>query len=350
MEAEEYQKREMIAYEAFIRRASMINSPFMLKGSYVTRQYFQYPADRIPADLDWVYMHKISSHIVANELFSDWVTAITELDLDDGVTFRSFRENDFWRMIDYAMADDFPTVNTDLKCWVDETVVDLHVDISFNLDIEQPPVSLEYRPVRGEGFIIPNTVPLSLQVSWKIHQTLVRPRFKDLYDLTHLVNHSAFDQQELEKSFQALLNECKTDNVDLSKLRSFLTYDIAFLFPDNTLEETWEYWRHGRLDGQYNGRPILYFDKAILITKSNSLPFDLSTFLNNFRQAMEQKGWTLDLIKDLNISPVIKQPPVSDPVDTEVKKTKRVEEEVDILDEATKSISFWERIKRMIRK
>jgi hypothetical protein len=46
---------------------------------------------------------------------------VTELDLDDGVMFRSFRENAFWRYIDYAMADDFPTVNTDIAyCFKNE--------------------------------------------------------------------------------------------------------------------------------------------------------------------------------------------------------------------------------------
>lgn len=371
MGAIEQKKLEMIAYEAFIRRASTINSPFMLKGSYVTRQYFNNPSHRIPADLDWVYMHKITNHLIANELFSDWATKISELDLDDGVRFRSFRENDFWRMIDYAMADDFPTVNTDLKCWIDEVEIDLYVDISFNLNLEQPAIPLEYKPILGDVFVVPYTVPLSLQVSWKIHQTLVRPRFKDLFDLIQLVNHPAFDEQELARSFQALLNECKTDNLDLSKVRCFLSYDIAYLFPDDTLEDTWEYWRHKRRDESKRNYFIPY-DDASEITDASRVEYDLPTFLNHFRHSMEKKGWTLDLIKDMDIPPVKKQQPVKETVeipehivesdsgtrladnqyaDNIVVKHAKFQEESDLLDdEPSKSNSFLERIKKMFRK
>jgi hypothetical protein len=107
MEIVENKRIEMVAYEAFIRRASKINLPFMLKGSYVSRQYFCNPEIRIPADLDWVYLNKITDEKTAREIFNNWVTEITELDLNDGVKFRSFKENEFWRRIDYAMADDF---------------------------------------------------------------------------------------------------------------------------------------------------------------------------------------------------------------------------------------------------
>ncbi len=360
MEKLDYEQLEMIAYEAFIRRASVINSPFMLKGSYVTRQYFQDPGQRIPADLDWMYMHKITNHLVANQLFSDWATAVTELDAGDGVRFRSFSENDFWRKIDYAMADDFPTVNTDLTCWVDDIEINLPMDISFNLDLEQPPVSLEYRPMRGKGFTVPNTVPLSLQVSWKIHQTLVRPRFKDLFDLIHLVNHAAFDEQELAKSFQALLHECKVDQVDLSKLRSFLNYRIGDLFPGSTLDDTWEYWRHGRRTQDPEGYFISY-DKASDITNADKIAYDLPTFLNHFRESMEKKGWTPDLIKDMDIPPVKAETSakevtpipesVTKPADNQEPEVKSENQHQNGFSdhEAVKTTSLWERIKRMFR-
>src|SRR5687767_5705880 len=109
----------IIAYEAFIRRAAALDLPFMLKGSYVTRQYFSDPEDRIPNDLDWVYLNRLEYKDDATGAFDEWMIMISEMYENDGVHFRSFRENKFWRMIDYAMADDFPTVNTDLDCWVD---------------------------------------------------------------------------------------------------------------------------------------------------------------------------------------------------------------------------------------
>src|SRR4051812_43337845 len=99
---------QMIAYEAFIRRASELNLPFMLKGSYVTRQYFPNPNDRIPNDLDWVYLQSLQDVEDARRKFDNWVIQVTETSQKDGVRFQSFKENAFWRMIDYAMADDFP--------------------------------------------------------------------------------------------------------------------------------------------------------------------------------------------------------------------------------------------------
>jgi hypothetical protein len=139
---------EHIAHEAFIRRASELKMPFMLKGSYISRQYFPKDVTRYPADLDWVYLHYLEDPAVASAQFDEWMTAVTELDLNDGVRFQSFKENQFWRMMDYAMADDFPTVNTDITCWVDGEEVLLTIDISFNLDVEQPPIPLRYQPYR----------------------------------------------------------------------------------------------------------------------------------------------------------------------------------------------------------
>ena len=131
---------EMLAYEAFIRRAAELNLPFMLKGSYVTRQYFQNPADRIPNDLDWVYLASLENPQEAVQKLDDWMIRVTEMFDNDGVRFRSFKENAFWRLIDYAMAGDFPTTSTDLKCWIGEDMVDpCRIDISLNLDVEVPP-------------------------------------------------------------------------------------------------------------------------------------------------------------------------------------------------------------------
>ena len=161
-----YLRRVALAYEAFIRRAAELDQPFMLKGSYVTRQYFEHPADRIPGDLDWVYLEPIADVATARALFDEWVTQITELSLPDGVVFRSFRENAFWRSIDYAMGDDFPTVSTDVECWIDgEHFEGLWIDISFNLPIDLPSELLEYRPLQGDTFLIAHTTPLALQVA-----------------------------------------------------------------------------------------------------------------------------------------------------------------------------------------
>ena len=72
MELKKEKELEMLAYEAFIHRAAEVDLPFMLKGSYVTRQYFPDPMDRIPADLDWVYLEKLSDEIDAKRKFNKY--------------------------------------------------------------------------------------------------------------------------------------------------------------------------------------------------------------------------------------------------------------------------------------
>jgi hypothetical protein len=301
MESSNYINIEMIAHEAYIRRAARVNFPFLLKGSYVTRQYFPPNIPRTPADLDWVYMHYLEEKADAAKIFSAWVTAVTAIDLNDNVRFRSFEENDFWRMIDYAMAEDFPTVNTDILCWVNDQKVEFTLDISFNLDIEQGPVPLLYRPLQGDPFTVPNTAPLSLQIAWKIHQTLVRPRFKDLFDLTYLVRNVDFNAQILSASLQALVNECAADGIDLKRLVYFLSYQFDKLFPANLIEDSWNNWRHGV--PSKNFVEISYWDEAAKHTTDiNMLPIDLTTFLTQLTNSLTNAGLTIALIDYLPVA------------------------------------------------
>ncbi len=301
MKMTEQQHLEMTVYEAFIRRAAAIDMPFMLKGSYVGRQYFKDKNDRMPADLDWVYLQPLHDVEEARKLFNEWATLVTEHPINDGVTFVSFKENEFWRMIDYAMADDFPTVNTDLKCLVNGEEFDFSLDISFNLDMEQPPVPMLYQPMTGDEFTINYTVPLSLQVSWKIHQSLVRPRFKDLFDLIHLVSDPGFDEPTLTNAMQALVNECRRDNVSMGKFRHFLEGNFDKLFPRNTLPETWDYWRYHIEKPQYHNR-IVFSDWAERITDPAKLPETLAEFIAQFKSSLQQAGLDLSILDRLPLT------------------------------------------------
>ncbi len=214
-----YEQIEMIALEGFLRRACKYNLPFMLKGSYVTRQYMPNMQERMPEDIDWLYFSKdkITTE-EANKIFTKWMIDVTETELDDGVKFTSFSENAFWRGIDYAMDDDFPTVNTDIEYTVNDKGEEASLDISFNLDLDVEPVPLLYKPMLGEAFTIPYTPPLSLQVAWKLHQTIVRARFKDLYDLSYLLQHPSYDSKAANETLQALVNECYKDKIDNDKI------------------------------------------------------------------------------------------------------------------------------------
>jgi hypothetical protein len=283
------QKERIRINEAFIRRAALINGAFALKGSYLTRQYFAAPCLRIPADLDWVATEPASSPEQMRAMLDPWVIAVTEMELDDGVRFRSFRDNAFWRMIDYAMDDDFPTVNTDLDVEGLE-IADLSLDVSFNLNLRPTPIALRYQPLEGAAFALGYTIPLALQVAWKIHQTLVRPRFKDLFDLCHLLRHPAFDAVAREQALAAVREECRIGQVDLGRLDAFLGKRLETLFIGNGMAANWHYFRHAA--AQHDCRPaqILAFDRADAITDVAHLTGDLAQFLDELYAAMEAGG------------------------------------------------------------
>lgn len=297
MNLNEEKLSEFLAYEAFLRRASQVNLPFMLKVSFVTRQYFSDPNERIPNDLDWLYLQKISDPTDAEKIFNEWTIAVTEFEVDDGVKFQSFQDNPFWRMIDYAMSDDFPTVNTDLLCWVGKTKIpQLQIDISFNLPIESHPVSLLYKPLQGEPFNIPQTAPLSSQVAWKLHQTMVRPRFKDIFDLIHLLQHQDFNDETLQSCLQTLINECYADKVEVRNLEYLINGNLSFFFPKKSIEKNWKYWR---FYSESYSQGIINFEKAEHITDTSKLTNNLSEFENEFSQAMIKAGFNTEILNNL---------------------------------------------------
>lgn len=286
----------MLACEAFIRRAAEVNGRFMLKGSYVTRQYLPEQIDRIPGDLDWVYLEYIKDPAQAGKIFNEWAIAVTECEIFDGVEFVSFEENAFWRMIDYAMDDDFPTVNTDLECIINGQEVYFHIDISFNLPVEQPPVSLNYKPLHGDEFVIPQTTPISTQVAWKMHQTLIRARFKDILDLTYLVKHSTYNQQELEKTMQTLINELAYDGNEPHVVELILSPDFTQLFGSD-VELGWQWWRHETRDPGIN--ITLYESRAPYVANTDQIPKLLNEFEEQFKQALSSAGFSLHLMDRL---------------------------------------------------
>ncbi|UHA75192.1 nucleotidyl transferase AbiEii/AbiGii toxin family protein [Paenibacillus sp. 481] len=225
--------RRLVVMEALLRRIALVNKPFVLKGSLLTRQYLEDPELRAVSDLDLLYAGKIEDTEHACKTFTAWMIQVTELDLDDGIVFKSFNDDDYWRYIDYAMADDFPTVNTEVEYYFkgeprrENQYYELDLDISFNLEMEVEPVALQYKPVFGDSFIFPYSAPLALQVAWKLHQTIVRPRFKDLVDLNYLLSHPAYDKRALQDTLQALVNECSLDpNITSTHIKRVLVNDL----------------------------------------------------------------------------------------------------------------------------
>lgn len=290
---------EMLVNEAFIRRAVAIDFPFMLKGSYITRQYFEKPIDRIPNDLDFVYLHHLNTAEKSEIIFTEWATLVTELDLEDGVKFESFQKNCFWRLIDYAMDDDFPTVNTDLVAVVDGKNVDISLDISFNLDIDQEPIPLLYQPLEGEPFYISQTPPISLQVAWKVHQCLVRPRFKDMFDLIHLLNREEFaNSHNVSYTLQTLVNECHRDKIDVRKMKFLIEGDLETLYQSMeygnlklNLHKEWKGWRN---------EDIIYsVEKIYYITSQNNVSNDVFQFAKELKNAFKKAGFMIETLDKL---------------------------------------------------
>lgn len=237
-----WEKKELIVSEAIVRRAALLPDPFMLKGSMITRQYFTEPMERNVADLDWVYLGEIEDAESANQIFSDWMTKITLMDVKDDILFTDFRKNQFWRRIDYAMSDDFPTINTDIEYQFGDITEELSVDISFHLEMPVKPVPLLYKPLYGEPFKVNFTPPLSVQIAWKLHQTVMRPRFKDLTDLFHLLQHPYYTQAACNDTLLVLKQEWTRDHyINPEQMRNLLKGDLDWIY--KKIEADYD-WRH----------------------------------------------------------------------------------------------------------
>ena len=219
---------KLLAYEGFLRRVSLTDENFIIKGSIITRQYLKNRNCRVVNDIDFVYGTPIDDQYEASGKFSQWVTKVTETEVDDDIEFRSFSENDFWRDIDYAMDDDFPTTNTDLYCTLKDNTLDaLPLDITWNLPIEEAPIELIYHPIEGRPFILKHTVPLTLQISWKLHQSIVRPRAKDLMDIILLLENNKLTDHEVEWIGYHLKKECEKDNLEPQRLLHYIMGKVS---------------------------------------------------------------------------------------------------------------------------
>ncbi len=266
--------------EGFLRRAALVGGPFALKGSYVTRQYIRDGWRRIPGDLDWVGTGELNEA----EL-NQWITAVTETELDDGIRFRSFKENAFWRMIDYAMDDDFPTVNTDILAWVGKSEYEISsMDVSFGLKLMPAPQRLDYRPQFGYPFTLPMACLLELQLAWKLHQCLVRPRFKDIFDLTMLLRENAVDSKVV---WQALQDECRHDGTHVERFDWLLDGSIR-QHPawSGRVANDFQGWRND--PGFYSWEPPL----ARIYVGETKVPPTLKEFLAELAEELKRTGFT----------------------------------------------------------
>jgi hypothetical protein len=281
------------ACEAFIRRTAKLQEPFILKGSYLSRQFFQNPEYRIPNDLDWIYHHGILKNEVldredAKIIFRNWVNKVITLDLQDDIIFEFKNQVDFWEISSYEYYLDFRTLGTALKCSVKGKVLNsFPLEISFNKQLDAAPEPILYKPFQGKPFVVPHVAPLSLQISWKIHQCLIDFRFKDIFDLIHLLKSPILNENILWKMLQALVNECFRSKTPLDNFKYFLRADLRSLSQVD-IDRFWNYWRFDN-----------YSDCAGKITDINLLPTKLFLFERQLEESLEIAGLKGLSLKDL---------------------------------------------------
>lgn len=302
---------QQVIEEAFIRRVAKLNLPLMLKGSFVTRQYLPENLKnyRLTADLDWFGLGELNQ-----EKLNNWMIAATNHHIDDGITFRDFRENAFWRCIDYAMADDFPTVSTDIAARFNEAPItdythELYaMDISFNIKLFTDPIAITYQPLFGEPFIVPYSCPLDTQLAWKLHQCIVAPRFKDLIDLIWLL--LANPNINWDIVFKSIQEECKQDNPERSNIQ-YLHYllnnrlaEHPFYWGDKKiLERLWESWYTGDTSALYNyfkGTNINIYSQGTLeqsFLKNGPIPSELTLLLEQIHNALNIPEFIINIDK-----------------------------------------------------
>ncbi|OJJ21598.1 hypothetical protein BKI52_13870 [marine bacterium AO1-C] len=167
----------------------------------------------MPSDLDWVCMKQFDRPEKAQKLFNKWLKAVTSLDLNDGVTFKPFQEDNYWEDMEYGLYYDdmtyLSTVGTEVLFELADSTGPEYIslDISLHLEWQARPVSLVYQPLSGEPFTLAYTAPLSLQVAWKLHQVLDWLRCKDVHDLIWLLKHPSYDLEAIGKTMQCLIDE-----------------------------------------------------------------------------------------------------------------------------------------------
>ncbi len=242
------------------------NLPFIAKGSFLTYQYHKDPLSRLMSggDIDLIYdnskgileKRKIDDFDHYDEFIQDIETLLKcelinilykleEIMMEklnlierpgfilelEGFGYRKIlRESDTIQLylVNYASDGDFTTVG--IKIYDPNLYAKwIEIDIALNIPIRFQPETILYKTMTGKEVTLKNTTPLVYQTAWKIHQILVRPRFKDLDDVTHFLPHIDFeDRHTFERFFDEIISECKLSCIDGACRR--LIHDLTMLF------------------------------------------------------------------------------------------------------------------------
>lgn len=297
MELDPAKHAEIKAYEEIIRRAALINAPFMLKGSFVTRSYFPNPENRIPGDLDWVYLEKMTDPKETERIFTNWLRQIVAMEGQGSIKL-NLPENHYWLMVDYAMEDDFPTVYGCLTFWDDalKTGDDLDIEISFNLPVKNESLPCAIQLLDQSIVNFPHCPTLEIQIAWKLHQCIIRPRFKDIVDLDAMFRSTSYRDIMRDKIIDLLLEECQLNKDNTFLIASFFAQDYEVLFQRMDLKQEWLNWRiTPRKFGNYSA------SICEEIFPNWHVPKNFYDLLDSFTVLLRTKGFTQDCITDFLI-------------------------------------------------
>lgn len=291
---------KMRVIEAFIRRAAMVNDRFVLKGSAVTRQFLldcNGESTRRVDDLDWVAIDPLD-----RTKLDRWASAVTETECGDGVSFSSFTDDSFWNSLDYVESEDFPTVSTDLVARIGEEEFIVGLDVSFGLPINASMNGLRYQCVDGAIIHVPLAISLETQIAWKLHQTLLRMRLKDIYDIIRLLEKNEIRPIVVVENLQKEATLYPVNLLDLAfvvenRLQEHPQFprqsESHRLMPysEPSLGEVWDLWRHGITLPR-----VGFFEQANgwqeIVTNEAEIPSTLEEFVEGLASALESSGLT----------------------------------------------------------
>lgn len=213
------------ALDNLVKRYSEIDDNFVLKGSLVTRQFIKSKEVRYAQDIDFIYDGLTNENPF--NYFSNWLNRITKLEIKDSVRIMPFSENEFWRRRDYAMNDDFPTTNTDLLAiFGNGQKININLDISWGLSLENEITELEYI-CADESKVKVRVVDLPIQIAWKLHQCVTRPRGKDFMDIILLLERKVLSNDEIRRIKVKFRDECFRDNLNPNLLNIYFDRRVS---------------------------------------------------------------------------------------------------------------------------
>lgn len=275
----------LYANEGFLRRASMIGSEFMLKGSFLSREYFPSAQYRVPQDLDFVSLsHETNSEFIESTL-SKWLNAVTQFPLDDGLVFQPFSVHTSWGIADYQNdITDFETFYNQIRVKLNEQELTLGIDISIHLKLLEPPEPLILKTAIDELYM-PYTAPICTQIAWKLSQSIILPRLKDIYDLSYLVSHINHEKMR-HQVMQIMLDDIRPIKYCYERIAPFFDYHLKDLFSTapnlNNINTLYKFYL-----SQYQNELIHY------------CPYSenhLDEFNKHFKNAMHNAGFTREWI------------------------------------------------------